>query len=167
MEEFIPFLFIVWFYIFYSLRRFPLPAFATRNMYEKERETLDAFLRGIGMFIGIMGYNTYFSDLWDGVFQENWIISLSFHLGLFFLLKIILDIVVWKIGSLWKVHLFIYLLWSGLFFLIVFLPTMWIDPESIFAKVMLTLIMIVMVWWLYARYFHRPWKFSREVKNAN
>ncbi len=165
MENAIGFVFLIVFFIFYSIKSFPLPRFIVGKMYENERESLDKFIRGIGMFIGIFGMNKLFFNYLEGVMGENFIMAFIFYIGLFFLLKIAVDMVVWKIGSLWINHLLVYLSWAAVFVLMIYiLGILGIDPESTFGLILSSVLIIFLVWWLYAKYFHTPWKFTRRTQ---
>lgn len=162
MENAIVFVFIIVFYVFYSIRSFPLPKFMVGGMHPKERESLDKFIRGVGMFIGVFGGNRFFDRFYENIMGENFIMAYLIYIGIFFLLKILIDVFRWQIGTLWVAHLLVYLIWTGLIFLMLYtLMSFGLDSDSTTGMIISGILIIVMVWWLYARYFHEPWKFSR------
>lgn len=162
MENAIVFVFIIVFYVFYSIRSFPLPKFMVGGMQPKERESLDKFIRGVGMYASIFLANQFFNRFSEDLMGGNFIMAFLFYIGIFFLLKILIDIFWWKIGNLWVAHLLIYLIWTGISLLIVYaLDSIGIDTETTFGFILTIVLLISLATWLYVRYFHEPWKFSR------
>jgi len=162
MEYAILFVFIIVFYIFYSIRSFPLPKFMVGGMQPKERESLDKFIRGVGMVASIFVANQLFHRFSEDLMGGSFISAFLVYIGIFFLLKILIDIFHWKIGTLWVAHLLIYLIWTGIILLMVYaIENLGIDTDTTFGFILTIVLLISLAYWLYARYFHQPWKFSR------
>jgi len=144
---------LLFFGIFYSIRKFPVPLSSSKNGGATQKTDLALRMAGIWLSLAI------YANFGYSIFEEhgmNYFTAMATVTAGWFVPKIVLDYAVWRVSRQWAVHLarhFSWLVFLLLFFALPDMVPIWQTPLQ-----WVYMVSGIGLWLLiYLRLLHKPW----------